>query len=221
MGKVKLDLNKYVAALSLSALILVIGIFLGNYIAQSQLKSLKETQEDLREQLLSLDLRDRLITVQDVCRVSLNDILEDKINLGNKIDLLEKRLGKSNREVIRQKKLYQLIEIKTWLILEERREKCNTNFSIILFFYTNNDKDGISKKLSEDQGIVLNALYKKNPHYINTFAFDIHTKNIALNTLKTMYNISEAPTLIIDGKKYVGFKTLKELEKIVYRGKTL
>lgn len=216
MEKAKIDINKYVAAFSLATLIFIAGIFLGSYIAQTGLIFLKESQEDLRAQLLGLDLRDRLIAFQDVCEVSLEDIWEDKIELGNRVDTLEKRLGELNPEVLRQKELYQLLEIQTWLILKEKKEKCGGDYSIILFFYTNEKKDPKGNlDLSENQGIILNALYKRYPEQISTFAFDINTDNPALNTLKSIYNVNSVPVLVIDGEVYYGFKNFEQLKEIL------
>lgn len=216
MEKTKPNTSKYIAAFSLTTLVFIAGIFLGNFIAQSGLTDLKEREEVLMAQLLGLDLQDRLITLQEACEVSLRDIREDKVELGRSVELLEKRFGKLNPEVLRQKELYQLIEIKTLLLLKERKEECDEDYSIILFFYTNEKDDPRgSYKESGNQGIVLNALYNKYPDYINTFAFDVNTDNPALNTLKSIYNIDSIPTLIIDDELYADFKSLEELKEIL------
>ena len=76
MEKTKPTVSKYIAAFSLTTLVFIVGIFLGNYIAQSGLTDLKESQEILRTQLLGLDLRDRLITSQNVCEISVKEITE-------------------------------------------------------------------------------------------------------------------------------------------------
>ncbi len=216
MDKTKPNTSKYIAAFSLTTLVFISGIFLGNFIAQSGLTDLRESQEILRAQLLGLDLRDRLITSQNVCEVPIKDIREGKVELGRRVEVLEKRLGKLNPEVLRQKELYQLIEIKTLLLLEERKERCDEDYSIILFFYTNeeNDPRGSDKK-SQNQGIVLNALYNGYPDYINTFSFDINTENPALSTLKSIHNINSVPTLVIDGKIYEDFKGFEELKELL------
>lgn len=215
MDKRRPNTSKYIAAFSLSTLIFITGIFLGNYIAQTGLASLRGGQEELRAQLLGLDLRDKLIASQNVCSLSVKEILEDKVDLGRKVEDLEKRLGKLNPEVLRQKELYELIEIKTWLLLKERNEKCVEDNSIILFFYTNIEGPSGSVKKSEDQGIILNALYRKYPEDIKIFSFDINIDNPASNTLRGIYGIASGPSIVIKEKVYVRFMELDEIKEVL------
>ena len=66
--------------------------------------------------------------------------------------------------------------------------------------------------MSQTQGFLLNELYYNYPESIAIFSFDINTDNTALETLKEIYKVKEAPTVIINEKLYSGFKSSEEVE---------
>ncbi len=211
----KIDLGKYVGIFALTALIFILGIFLGNYLAHSRLGELEKAQEELTAQIMGLELKDALLKYRDVCSLTWQEIWEEKVETGEKMEKLEVRLGKNNPDVLRQKEIYELIEIRTLLLLKEIKEKCNEDFEIILYFYTN-DKDDTrgSWRQCESQGYVLDALYQKYPDKISIFAFDINTRNPATDILQQLYNITKVPSLIIKEKlytEYMNFAALAEL----------
>jgi len=214
--KRQIDLGKYLSVFAITALIFILGIFLGNYIAYSRVGELEKAQEELTAQIMGLELKDALLKYGDVCSLTWQDIWEEKVKTGEKIDKLEGRLGKNNADVLRQKEIYELIEIRTFLLLKEIKEKCNETFEIILFFYTNdkNDPKG-SSTLCETQGYVLDALYQRYPDKVNTFAFDINTKNPATDILQQLYNITKVPSLIIKEKLYTEYMNFAALEKFL------
>ena len=211
----KISKTTYISAFSLATLIFLAGFFLSQAFADYRLGLLEKTQENLRTQLLGIDLQTKLLE-ENICDLSWESIWGDKVIIGKEIAKLEEKLGKEDNFVLRQKEFYQLIEIRTLLLLKEIKEKCDQDLNIILFFYTNkkNDDKG-DYKLSEDQGYILNNLYKKYPDKLAILSFDINTDNPALNTLKELYNINGTPTLIINDNIYAKFMGLKEIEDLI------
>jgi hypothetical protein len=209
--------TKYLAVFSITILVFLLGIILGNYLASFRVSEVKQIQEKLAAQLVGLELRDELLKYKDICNLTWQDIWEEKVDMGAKMVALETRLGKTNPDILLQKEIYELVEIRTLLLLKEVKQKCNASINIIIYFYTNKEKDPKgSYALSEDQGYVLDALFRKYGDKINVFAFDINTDNPAVNALKSIYSVKRVPSLVINDKLYPGLKKLSTLEKILF-----
>ncbi len=205
--------GKYIAAFIVTVSIFVIGLFIGLEFSDYTTSQFQREQDLLKIQLTSVDIKNELIGKTDFCSLELESLLKDKVSLGERIEALEISQGKDDPDVLIQKEFYQLVQIKTWLLLRDLKISCsNINQNIILFFYTNKeDKDG-RDKMSQTQGFLLNELYYNYPESIAIFSFDINTDNTALETLKEIYGVKEAPTVIINEKLYSGFKSSEEVK---------
>ena len=211
--KRRISKSSYFAAVCFIALIFLLGTLLGDWIAGLKSKELSTNQQKLTLELIGLELKDKLISQKDVCNLTWQDIWEEKVELGTRINSLELRFGKENPEILNQKEIYGLIEIRTMLLLEEINEKCSQDFNIILFFYTNRKDDPLGKwQECEDQGYVLTQLGREfNNTYV--FSFDVNLYNPALNMLKYKYDIGKVPAMVINDTVIKGFKSLEELKK--------
>ena len=207
--------EKYVIALVLAVFVFISGFLIGNYIAREKLNELSISQQSLMSQLTGLDLRKEL-SQNNLCDLSLGDITKEKVEMGRQMQALESRLGKEDSEVLMQKEIYELVEIKTILLLKQIKESCNDSSSIIMFFYTNRKNDPLGNlQQSEDQGYALEALYQRYPEKVNNFVFDINIKNPAIESLIQIYDIKTVPALVIDNNVYLGYQDLDSLEKIL------
>lgn len=211
----RIDINKYIAVTATAILIFILGISLGSYLAGSRLEYFEKTQQELTTMLKGLELKDELLEQGDICVLTWDDVWKEKVDMGKKMSYLESRFGKDNKDIIEQKKIYELIEIRTLLLLEKIKQECKEDLITILFFYTNNkdDEKGSWKKCS-DQGYILDAVYKQDPR-INIFSFDINIKNPATDTLRQNYNITKVPSLVIEGKLYEGRMSLESIKELV------
>jgi hypothetical protein len=207
--------SRYIAAFSLSILIFFLGIFLGNLISNSQISILEENELNLRTELISLELKDKMIEKTFSCNLSWESVWKEKVEMGQTISSLEARFGKNNEKVLIQKELYELIEIRTFLLLTKIKEECNAPFSIILFFYTNDKNLPQELTNSENQGYVLDSVYASYPLKVNILSFDSAIKNVAVDSLIETYNVKTYPSIVIDGKLYEGFFELDELKEIL------
>ena len=105
---------------------------------------------------------------------------------------------------------YYTYELRFWMLVKEYKIKCNKKIVDILYFFGPNDID------STKQGYVLTAIRKKYQPNFMVFSFNADfNKEPSLFLVKKTYNITVTPTLIINGKKYEGFKDMHQLEAIV------
>ena len=206
---------RYVAAFSLTLLIFILGIWLGNHLAYGKLGQLEQIGQELSILFVSLELKNELLR-EDLCALDWEYLSNERVEMGNKVTMLERRLGKKNPDVLAQKRVYELIEIRSILLLEEFKKKCNTNLIKILYFYTNKEDDVKGNFATcEQQGYILNMLYREYPSIVNIFSFDINLENPASSTLMKIYGIESAPVLVIDDEVYAGFKKISLLKEII------
>ncbi len=217
-NKRKISKSTYIALFSYTTLIFIIGIFIGSWFSSNQLSKSRYEQEKIKVSLDGINLKNELIEKEKSCDFSKSKIWEDKVNLGRRVTILEERLGKDNPELLIEKETYQLVELRTWLTLRDLKQTCNENYTLVLFFYSNNKDDELIYKESQDQGFILDELYLRNKDTFITFSFDIDNNNPAITTLKDIFNITKAPSLIIDSVVHDEFKSYSELQSIINNG---
>ncbi len=210
--KKRISKSKYIIVFVLTTLIFVVGLILGSYISGSRLKSIENIEQELRIDIMSLEMEYLMLT-ESPCRQANSTSLTDVLyKTGTKLDFMEKKLGKNNEDVLRLKEYYFLLELRHWLLQKREITECNLSKNIILYFYSNL---GDCEKC-EEQGFVLDYLREKNTQ-LNIYSFDINIENLALNTFKRLYKIEneKAPIVIINDNYVTGFRNKKEMEPVI------
>jgi hypothetical protein len=208
MGKkavVKILKNKnLVIAFLLTTLIFILGIFIGNYISNKKAEFILSNEEKLRLKTFGLEVQTLLIP-EYLCENSTIQVMhKDVTDIGGKLTVLENQLGWNNPEVMKLKEFYSLLEIRSWIIMQKYIKNCGSKIDIILYFYSNKE-DCESCWL---QGSVLDSVREDREDLV-IYSFDITIENPALDTVKKIFSVNKAPTLIINGKKYEGFMDKK------------
>jgi len=209
-----------VAALVASLALFLLGFFLGNYVASSRIEQFRQGEEKLLSTIIGLEVRDQVIGNESVCNLNWDDIWAAKVSLGDTLNALEKRLGKENPDVMIQKEMYELIEIKTLMTVQNIKDTCHEDFDVVLFFYTNkkDDPKGLASG-SEDQGLILDQIVFAHNNEgkgkkVHVFAFDVNSDNPATKALIAKYEIDKVPALVINGEKY-SYTVTADLEKLL------
>lgn len=213
LNRKKFQTTKYLLAFIISTLIFIIGVGVGNYISTAKLNKIDGIEQDIKSDVFGIELQYLLLTENPCSAVeeNLGDYAEELYELGEKLTFMESKLDKNDPDVLRLKEYYSLLLIRHWLFLKKANEECDYGRTLILYFYSN--VEGECPKC-EEQGFVLTTIRKKNED-VRTYSFDINIDNVALNTVKTMFGITAAPTLVINDKIFVGFKDKKEVEEIL------
>lgn len=159
----------------------------------------------------------------------LEQFIGENCELGkNRVKVLSDELGEIGRTLTRydQKKLFEknsykqlkrkyfVLEIKSYSLLKELRQKCGRENDVVLFFYDVTDNEESLK-----QGFALDALVNKNPKLI-VFSIDREFEEPMLKTIKEFYNITRGPSLIINfEKKFEGYASQGELKELLNENK--
>jgi hypothetical protein len=207
--KRKISYKNVLLAFVLASLVFLLGILVGGYIANKQYESIDGFISDLRLQTMSLESQFNLVA-GDPCKAMNTSYLGEELSvLNNRLDHLEGIYGTDDASIIQMKRYYSLLQIRHWLFFREARKVCNESVELVLFFYSNERCESC-----ETQGSVLTSFRRKYPLDVKVYSFDINIDDPALNTLKEIYNIEKAPTIIYNEEVFEGFIEFNELECI-------
>ncbi len=200
----------YVAAFAITTLVFVFGILIGHQFTAKKLSQIEGLQKELNAQTLGTELQTLLLT-EFPCTSFNSTLTEELFDVGTKLDYMEGQLGKNDKEVLSLKEYYSLLEIRHWLLLRLAKDRCNANYDSVLYFYSNlGDCD-----ICEQQGSVLSTLHKKYPS-LTIYSFDLNIPNPALQTIKRIFGVKQAPTLVANQKVIEGFRDKNELESLLF-----
>jgi len=213
--KREINFKRYILAFFLSSFIFLLGLLVGftltNY-RTSYLEDIAYKQkidyESLQLQSLYLDIS----SSNQSCFV-FNDILETSLNdVGSaqaKVDLYIKE--SSSEDYIKIKRDYILAQIRYWLLNKKISELCNLDNVAVLYFYSNKDCPDCGI-----EGTLLTYLKQNLKDRLLVFSIDSDFKEEPMvNIIKSSYNITKVPSLVIKDKKIEGLITLENLSKTI------
>lgn len=201
--------ERYIAAFALATLCFIAGIMIGKAITESKIAKVESIENKLKFDIMSLEL-ESLLAAENPC-LAISGLEEELDKVTIKISFLENQLGKNNPKVIELKKYYSLLQIRHYLYMQKRKEKCNENYTLILFFYSNRPEN---IELSEKQGYVLDYLKDKYTlDKVKIYSLDYDLDLGVIKSLIKMHGITETPSLVIDESLYLGFHDKEELEQ--------
>ncbi len=217
MVKRKIDTQLYLIVLFITLSIFVAGLFLGSILSQNKLSSLSEDLNTLERMRNTQETNSLLLDSLDekICpglESYINEMLPEIESLAERVAYYEssadsKRFGIKEYEDI--KKDYNLLLIRYWIITNKLEKNCGENIVDVIYFYSNKKCDDC-----KDQGIYLDSIKKQYPE-IMIFALD---KDLNLSTTEILtksFNITEVPSLIINGQSYSGLKNKEEIIKLI------
>jgi hypothetical protein len=205
--------DRLIASIALAILFFIVGILIGYAITQSKIAKVDSMENQLRFDMMSMEL-ESAIASESPCFADPRTLEEALDSVTMKISFLENQLGKDSPKVLDLKKYYSLLEIRHYIYMKERKEKCGgENYSLVLFFYSNKPEN---IDAGEKQGYVLDYLKDKYTlDKIKVYSLDYDLDIGVIKSLIHQYNITETPSMLIDGSLYLGFHDKEELEKLI------
>jgi len=205
----ELPLLRIFLAFLIATFIFLSGFLIGYSVSYLKYQDIALKQEEIKYDLLSLDLESKFL---ESCDKSVFQSISIRLDeMGKMLAILEDRFGKSDEKVVEQKKRYTLLEIQHFLNIKQYKEQCKQNISTILFFYSNIEP---YNNVGERIGYILNTLKNRNPEKVMIYSIDYDLKMNLVNILKNVYNITSPNTLIINEKiKLENVRNIKEIEE--------
>lgn len=210
--------SSYLVALLITALIFATALYASNYFNNRRISDIRATQDDISTDILSLETQFDLLAEHSCGDVAENTILPSELSsLGNELSYMESQGTTNADEVTRLKRLYSLLEIKDYLLMQQLAGKCNLKPVFILYFYSNKGDCTDCEK----QGYVLTSLSQEYPQ-LRVYSFDYNLDVGGLQTLISIDNVQDQlPALVINNKIYYGFKSAGDIQKILPQLATL
>jgi hypothetical protein len=214
MVKGKTNWRVYIIAAVITLVIFSLGVGLGYWISNEKYDIIKYDLENL--QLQQKDIELELFLTNSIgtgsCK-TLNYEIErtatQSTELGQKVSYYDNEMIK-NPDFYAIKKQYILNLIQLWSYWELFKKNCNSSVNTVLYFYAvKNCND------CQAQGFVLSFLKEKYPEKIMIFALDKDEELYSLNLVKNTYNVTIAPTIVINNEKYENLKDMNELKNLL------
>jgi len=213
--------KRYIYTFIITLAIFFFSIWLSNGFQSQKVQSLRDLESRINLDILSVETRFSLLQKTSCEHVVTNDnsktgdigFNEDLNNVALKIKSLENQLGYENADVISLKKYYSLLQIKDYLLAKEFHDRCKKNTVSILYFYDADCQD------CAKQSIILDKIISDYPE-IRVYYLDKKTNNPALDTLSSIFKITQSPSLVINEKTYTGYQDIDQIESYIPEIKT-
>jgi thiol-disulfide isomerase/thioredoxin len=208
---VKLAWKYFAVSATFAIALIALGFYFGIFLSNSKVDSLRSQLADIQRNQNDIDLELAMITsTSNISCSALSYELDKTVgqasDLGDKVSLYESTERVQSPDFQALKSDYTITLVKYWYLLDKTDNICkNTNTSWVLFFYSNSNCSDCSK-----QGTILSYIKQQYPNKVMVFALD---SNIGLNSvdfIKHQYNITETPSMVINGVKYSGFAPLND-----------
>ncbi len=207
-------------ALVWTVILFLIGVSLGVFIESWRTQSVKDRYEDLEFELLDAKLRTDFYRIMeaDFCDIAIEDNLRfsDRIyEEGKKIDVYEKfnRLGD---RLVDEKKKYTLLKTEFWLNSILLKDKCNAEYSTVVYFYKDEPDTDEEKQMQNVQSRILGDLKEEYGAEIMLVPLPIDLDASVVDSFILLHDIDVVPTVLINEDiKLEGLHDLEDIEKLI------
>ena len=221
-----LSKDKYIMAGAITLGVFLLGLFLGLAIEGKRVNYIESVSRKQNLDFSSLQLQysfiDQMsqekncIAVEKTFEQNINSLESTRIRLEN-FDR-DATLNKNEFDVLKNE--YILAQIRYWMLAERTRKLCGSDVATILYFFSDEKECPDCDK----QAFVLTYLKERFKDKLLIFSFD--TKFISepmIPLLKTTYNVTKYPTLVIEGKQKENFQGKENILRDIcgyYKDKT-
>lgn len=208
----------FIESLILTLIVFVIGFSLGYYVENYRADKIIKDYKEYEVEVLDLKLQNYYYQImsRDACDSALvqNFVFADK--LYTKGLLLEKyeEANQISDQLTLEKKRYVLLKTELWLNTLLLKEKCNANFTTLVYFYSADP--GNSAKVAE-QKVISNVLKTVKENHGNEvillpIAGDMNLDAVMLQM--HVYNVTRLPSILINERTILeGFSSVEEIER--------
>jgi hypothetical protein len=207
----KLDWKKHILIFFITLLIFSSGFFLSNFFFEKRIVQIRDLQQDLTIDILSLETQFSILTQIPCEKLNEVDLTQQLSDVSQKLTSIGHGLGQQNPDFLRFKKYYSILETRYLLLLEKAAKECNSDLVSAIYFYSDEKKC----PECENQSYVLSYLAEKYP-FLRIYSFDYNLSLSVIQSLKSIYSLkNNLPITIINDKVYYGFQGKKNLEEIL------
>lgn len=214
------DKRRYVIVGVITLLVFGLGLAFGVIFDNARMDAADrqgKTQEadfkSIQFQYLYLSTLEKTNASCDVLRITLEKSVNDLAKSLNTLSNYKEKTTPTNvKEIDLIERNYLVDNLKYWLFAQETKKTCNLDILSILYFYSDD-----SCPICPDQGVIL-SFYKQllqDKLLVFPINVDLEDTDAIITILKTKYNITELPSLVIEDKTYKGVVQKDDLEPLI------
>lgn len=213
----KISKDKYVIAGIITFLIFSLGLTLGFILEDHRYNLIEEVNMKQNVKFLSIQLQYQFLNsfsnyndcaVLDTTLSEAVKELDDSLKVV--IDYEENNEAATERKILVQRR-YVIDNLRYWLTARESKEKCDLDIVSIIYF---SSKECASCPV---QGTIL-TYYKKifgEKVLVFPINLDLREEEPMVEIIRSHFNVTKYPTLIIDNKKYEGVIKSEQMKEII------
>ena len=189
------------------------GFWLDNIRASSIEQQLLETELNFNDARLQNILYKNLDAGACQSALKANLDFNDKIySQGAEIEKLE-QVNRFAPNVLQEKKRYALLQLQFYLNALELKEKCNFNYTTAVYFYSHYDKT-LEQAQNAQSAVLVDLIHQCKDFTVVPLPIDLQISSI--DFIKSKYNVSKAPSILVDEEKVLeGLQTKAALKSAV------
>lgn len=208
----------------LTVIVLAAGIWIGIWLDSSRVDDIKNVLSEVEiefndARMQSLYHDNFFINDSEFCNAAIESNLEFNNIIyqeGLKIEQAE-LVNKFTPDLVQQKQKYALLQMQFWINSLSIKEKCNSNFTTILYLYRFNPTDDQTTTINQKlQSAFLFDLKQKCGNSVMLSPLPINVNLTSAELLVKNYHINQTPSIIINKNITLqGLQNLTDLEKYV------
>lgn len=206
----------FITSLAITVVVFLAGLLLGWYLDSSRtseiLTDLQSNELDTESYLVEQAFWDSFGGEDcSFADARLNSIALQLRDLGQYLTSYQQKNIFQENEFKYLARRYFILEIKGYVLYNDLRNTCDVHNNVILYFYGPEDSE------SQKQGYVLDSLVQQSNGTIDIFSINKDfAGDEAIETLKLYYNITVAPTIIINGDiKKEGYQSYPQIQELL------
>jgi len=208
----KVSFHLYIGAFLISLIVFLTGVFVGTLLDTANVQRISGDITHVSERLYSVQL---LILMEanssSFCPVYLSELSsidQDVENFGYQLTYLEEEKGIQDDEL---KKQYFVLEAQSYLLSKKVQGLCGDDSVLLIHFYSNKNCSDCRQQGEE----ILKARDALPDTNVKLFSFDGDMGSPIAEALMNQYRIREYPSIVINGKKYSGYRTSEQIQKLM------
>lgn len=212
----KISMPLYVTAFLLSAAIFAIGVYIGMLIDGYNLESISQRVGQLSQRQASVQT---LLMLEggssDFCpvfRSELEAMEAERENLGYELSYMEEKKQAYDPELKRQ---YFMLEAGSYALSSRMAEQCGYEDRLLLYFYSNKGCDSCAQQGEEI--LRFRDRLRQAGVGMKIYSFDGEIGSPVAEALMGRYNITEYPSVVMDGATHGGYADADALNALAGR----
>jgi hypothetical protein len=207
------ELKRYIIVFVITLVIFGFTFWLSALFSNKKVDQLREIQERIAIDILSTETRYSLLeqtSCDHVLRAKEDEfgLSQELNNLAKRVKHMESQLDPFDEDLLFVKEYYSLLQIKDFLLMSELTDRCDHDLFTILYFHEGGCRECVR------QSLVLDEIVEKYPG-TRVYWFDLDTPNAAMNTLISLFDVTEGPTVVVDREVTQGFVGFSEIEALL------